>query len=197
MRSPRNQLLENSFTWHLQRIRINVTKSEETRIHFKSDVLLPPPCLMLNFHYIYETLWSVRNRIFSVRTGMVLLIASERFPESPVLHSFLVSKVEMESFPCTHNVRTYVNEPDNYNIVRRDNNSRLRTLEKNSGDTVRRLGTIIQSIFCAQSRASIRLTVWKWSGDSRYPGDFPPVFENARRAFSPDPTDYRRVPEDE
>ena len=156
--------------------------------------MLLPPCLMLNFHYIYETLRSVRNRIFLVQTGMVLLIASERFPESPVVHSFLVSKVEMESFPCRHNVRTYVNEPDNYNIVRRDNNSRVRTLEKNSGDAVRRLGTIIQSIFCAQSRASIRLTIWKWSGDSRYPGDFPPVFENARRAFSPDPTDYPGSP---
>ena len=131
-----------------------------------------------------------------MQTGMVLLIASERFPESPVVHSFLVSKVEMERFPCTHNVRTYVNELDN-NIVRRDNNSRVRTLEKKSGDAVRRLGTIIQSIFCAQSRASIRLTVWKWSGDSRYPGDFPPVFENARRAISPDPTDYPRVSEGE
>ena len=43
---------------------------------------------------------------------------------------------------------------------------RVRTHEKNSGDAVRRLGTIIQSIFCAQSEASIRLTVWKWSGES-------------------------------
>ena len=55
--------------------------------------------------------------------------------------------------------------------------------EKNSGDAVRRLGTIIQSIFCAQSGASIRLTVWKWSGESRYPGAFPPVLENFRRAL--------------
>ena len=43
---------------------------------------------------------------------------------------------------------------------------RVRTHEKNSGDVVRRLGTIIQSIFCAQSEASIRLTVWKWSDES-------------------------------
>ena len=35
--------------------------------------------------------------------------------------------------------------------------------QKNSGDAVRRLGTIIQSIFFAQSGATIRLTVWKWS----------------------------------
>ena len=43
---------------------------------------------------------------------------------------------------------------------------RVRTHEKNSGDAARRLGTIIQCIFCAQSEASIRLTVWKWSGES-------------------------------
>ena len=89
-----------------------------------------------------------------------------------------------------------MNEPDKYNIVRRDNSSRVRAHEKNSGGAVRRLGTIIQRIFCAQSRARIWFTVWKWSGESRYPGDFPPVFENVRRAFSPDPTDYPWVSKD-
>ena len=43
----------------------------------------------------------------------------------------------------------------------RDNSRRVRTPEKNSGETVRRLGTIIQSIFCAQSGAGIRLNFWK------------------------------------
>ena len=52
----------------------------------------------------------------------------------------------------------------------RDNSRRVRTHEKNSGETVRRLGTIIQSIFCAQSGAGIRLNLWKWPGESRYPG---------------------------
>ena len=36
--------------------------------------------------------------------------------------------------------------------------SHVRTHKKNSGDAVRRLGTIIQSIFCVQSGASICLT---------------------------------------
>ena len=62
----------------------------------------------------------------------------------------------------------------------RVNSRRVRTHEKNSGDAVRRLGTIIQSIFCAQSGTSIRLTVWKWSGDSRYPGAFVAPFLPAR-----------------
>ena len=78
----------------------------------------------------------------------------------------------------------------------RVNSRRVRTHEKNSGDAVRRLGTIIQSIFCAQSGASIRLTVWKWSGESRYPGAFPPVLENFCSAFSPGPTDRSWVSED-
>ena len=67
----------------------------------------------------------------------------------------------------------------------RVNSGHVRTHEKNSGDAVCRLGTIIQSVFCAQSGASICLTIWKWSGDNRYPGAFPPVLENFRRAFSP------------
>ena len=78
----------------------------------------------------------------------------------------------------------------------RRNSRHVRTHEKKSGETVHPLGTIIQSIFCAQSGASIRLTVWKWSGESRYPGAFPPVLENFRRAFSPGPTDRPWVSED-
>ena len=74
---------------------------------------------------------------------------------------------------------------------------RVRTHEKNSGDAFRRLGTIIQSIFCAQSRANIRLTVWKWSGESRYRGALPIEFENFHRTFSPGPTDCPWVFEDE
>ena len=69
----------------------------------------------------------------------------------------------------------------------RVNSRRVRTHKKNSGDAVRRLGIIIQSIFCAQSisGANILLTVWKLSAESRYPGAFPPVLENFPRAFSP------------
>ena len=79
----------------------------------------------------------------------------------------------------------------------RNNSRRVRTHEKNSGETVRRLGTIIQSIFCAQSGAAIRLNFWNYLGESRYPGALLPVLENFRRAFSPDPTDYPWVSEDD
>ena len=88
-----------------------------------------------------------------------------------------------------------VNEPGKY--VWQDNNRRVRTHEKNSGGTVRRLGTIIQSTFCAQSGAGIGLNFWKQFGESRYPGALSPVLENFRRALSPDPTDCPWVSEDE
>ena len=65
----------------------------------------------------------------------------------------------------------------------RDNSRCVRTHEKNSGYAVPQLGTIIQSIFCAQSGTSILLTVWKWSGESRFPGALPPMLKNFRRAF--------------
>ena len=50
------------------------------------------------------------------------------------------------------------------------------------GETVRRLGTIIQT---TQSGASVRLTVWKWSCESRYPGALPPVLETFVAPFLP------------
>ena len=42
-----------------------------------------------------------------------------------------------------------------------DNSRPVRTHEKNSGENVCRLGTTIQSIFCAQSGADICLNFWK------------------------------------
>ena len=148
----------------------------------------PPPHLKLPI--IYDTLWSVRNRIFSVQNELFLLIASERFFDSSVVPSFLVRKVENGSFPCTHK------RGERTGQLWRHNTRRARTHENNSRETGCRLGTIIQSIFCAQSGASIHLTVWKWSGESRYPGALPPVLENFRRAFSPGSTDCPWVSED-
>ena len=149
----------------------------------------PPPHLKLPI--IYDTLWSVRNRIFSVQNEFFLLIASERFFDSSVVPSFLVRKVENGSFPCTHK------RGERTGQLWRHNTRRARTHENNSRETGCRLGTIIQSIFCAQSGASIHLTVWKWSDESRYPGALPPVLENFRGAFSPGSTDRPWVSEDE
>ena len=74
---------------------------------------------------------------------------------SHVLRSFLVRKVENKSFPCSDKLGERTGQ------VSQDSSRRVRTREKNSGETVRRLGSIIQSIFCAQSGAGIRLNFWK------------------------------------
>ena len=78
----------------------------------------------------------------------------------------------------------------------RNNSCRVWTHENNSGKTVRRLGTIIQSIFRAQSGAGIRLNFWKKLSEGRYPRALLPVLENFCPAFSPDPTDCPWVSED-
>ena len=44
------------------------------------------------FFIIYDTLWCVRNRIFSVQIELLLLIGSETFFDSSVVPSFLVRK---------------------------------------------------------------------------------------------------------
>ena len=41
--------------------------------------------------------------------------------------------------------------------------------------------------FSAQSGASIRKAVWKWSGETWYPGVLPPILENFPRAILPAP----------
>ena len=57
---------------------------------------------------------------------------------------------------------------------------RTHATKKNSGETVRRLGTITQSIFCAQSGAGIRLDFREQFRESRYPGALLSVLENFR-----------------
>ena len=118
----------------------------------------------LKLPIIYDTLWSVRNRIFSVQNEFFLLIASETFFDSSVVPSFLVMKVENGSFPCTHKLGERTGQ------LWRHNTNRVRTHEKNSRETVRRLGTIIQSIFCAQLRSQHsldRLEMVRWESVPR------------------------------
>ena len=96
--------------------------------------------LHLKLPIIYDTLWSVRNRIFSAQIELLLLIASETFFDSSVVPSLLVRKA------------WWTNRATVARYSRRE-----RTHEKISGETVRWLGIMIQSIFCAQSGTSIRL----------------------------------------
>ena len=77
----------------------------------------------LTLDIIYDTLWSVRNRIFSVQIESLLLIASETFFDSSVVPSFLVWKLGERT-----------------EQLWRDNSCRVWTYEKNSGETVVPIG---------------------------------------------------------
>ena len=115
-----------------------------------------PPHLKLPI--IYDILWWVKNGIFSGQIELLLLIVwyyPKHFFDSSVVPSFLVRKVENKSFRCTRKLGERTGQ------VWQDNRRRVQTHEKNPGEAVRRLGTIIQSIFCAQSGADIRLNFWK------------------------------------
>ena len=79
--------------------------------------------------------------------------------------------------------KTLVNEPDKNG----ETTAVVYERTKRTQEVLFRFGTIIQSIFSAQSEVNMCLTVWKWSGESQYPGVLLPVLEFFRRAFSPPP----------
>ena len=101
----------------------------------------------------------------------------------------------MRSLYQTENFLTdisLVDEPDKYG----ETIAVVYEHTKRTRDAVCRLRTIIQSFLCAQSGASIRLTIWKWSVQILYPGALLPVLENFHRTFSPSLTDCPWVSED-
>ena len=81
--------------------------------------------------------------------------------------------------------KTLVNEPDKNG----ETTAVVYELTKRTQEVLFRFGTIIQSIFSAQSEVNMCLTVWKWSGESQYPGVLLPLLEFFRCAFSPHLTD--------
>ena len=151
-------------------------------IHFSCDVFVAVSCRGIVNSLILTKTWSMQawipvvssclyfwKSVFSFRVDSILKWRVYIKQKVSWLHAFLwcMSQTSRDQVNSRH----------------------VRTHKENSGDVVQRLGTIIQSIFCAQSGASIRMTVWKWSRESRYPGAPLPVLENVRRAFSPGPTD--------
>ena len=81
--------------------------------------------------------------------------------------------------------KTLVNEPDKNG----ETTAVVYELTKRTQEVLFRFGIIIQSIFSAQSEVNMCLTVWKWSGESQYPGVLLPLLEFFRCAFSPHLTD--------
>ena len=158
-------------------------------IHILCDVFVAVSCHDILNSLIFTKTWSMQAWIPVVSSSLYFRKSVSSFRVDSILKWRVYTKLKVSW------LRAFL-WCMNQTSRDRVNSRHVRTHEKNSGDAVRRLGTIIQRIFCAQSGASIRLTVWKWSGESRYPGALPPVLENFRRAFSPCPTDCPWVSED-
>ena len=178
--------------WQSKRVGIITIETEKMWIHFSCDVFVAVSYRGILNSLIFTKAWCMQAWIPVVSSSLYLWKSVFSFRVDSILKwcrrvyiKLKVSRLRSFLWCMSQTSRNRVNS------------RRVRIHEKNSGDAVRRLGTIIQSIFCAQSGASIRLTVWKWSGESRYPGAFPPVLENFRRAFSPGPTDCPWVSENE
>ena len=84
--------------------------------------------------------------------------------------------------PLAH--KTLVNETDKCG----ETTAVVYELMKRTQKMLFQCGTIIQSIFCAQSGANICSTVWKWSGESQYPRVHPPVLEYSETSIKRTPS---------
>ena len=140
-------------------------------IHFSCDVFVAFSCRGFLNSLIFTKTWSMQAWIPVVSSSLYFRKSVLSFRIDSILKWRVYIKLKVSW------LRAFLRCMSQTSCDRV--NSRLvRTRKKNLGETV--LGTIIQSIFCAQSEASIRLTVWKWSCESRYPGALPPVLENFR-----------------
>ena len=158
-------------------------------IHFSCDVFVAVSCRSILNSLIFTKTWSMQAWIPVVISSLYIRKSVFSFRVDSILKWRVYIKLKVS---WLHAFLWYMSQTSRDRV----NSRHVRTHKKNSGDAVCRLGTIIQSIFCAQSGAGIRLTVWKWSCESRYPGALPPVLENFRRAFSPCLTDCPWVFED-
>ena len=160
---------EYAYIWQSKRVGIITIETEKMWIHFSCDVFVAVGCRGILTSLIFTKAWSMQAWIPVVSSSLYFWKNVFSFRVASILKWRVYIKLKVSWLPA---FLWYMSQTsrDRVNSAR----VRIRTHEKNSGDAVGRLGTIIQSIFWAQLGASICLTVWKWSGESRYPGAFPP-----------------------
>ena len=180
---------EFSCIYQSKRVGIITIETERVWIQFSCDVFVAVSCRGILNSLIFTKTWSMQAWIPVVSWGLYFRKSVFSFRVDSILKWRVDIKLKVS---WLRGFLWCMSQTGRDGV----NSRHVGTHKKNSGETVRRLGTIIQSIFCAQSGASIRLTVWKCSGESRYPGALPPLLENFRRAFSPRPTACPQVSED-
>ena len=101
-----------------------------------------PPHLEISI--IYDTLWSVKSRIFSGQIDLLLLIACQTFFDSSIVPSFVVYRKESRKIKVFLAGTSLVNEPGK------------------CGETIAVVYELTKRTQqCAQSGAGIRLNFWK------------------------------------
>ena len=171
--------------WQSKWVGIITIETEKMWVHSSCDVFVVVSCRGILNSLIFTKAWSMQawipvvssslyfwKSVFSFRVDSILKWRVYIKQKVSWLHAFLwcMSQTSRD----------------------RDNSRRVRTHEKNSGETVRRLGTMIQSIFLCPIRSQHsldRLEMVRWES---VPRGFSAVLENLRRAFPPGPTDRPR-----
>ena len=147
--------------WQSKWVGIITIETEKMWVHSSCDVFVVVSCRGILNSLIFTKAWSMQAWIPVVSSSLYFWKSVFRFRVDSILKCSVYIKLKdswLRAFLWCMNQTS-----------RDQVNTRfVGTHERNSGDAVRRLGTTIQSIFCAQSGASIRLTVWRWSGESRY-----------------------------
>ena len=125
-------------------------------VHFSCDVFVAVNCRGILNSLIFTKAWSMQAWIPVVISSLYLWKSVFSFRVDSILKWRVYIKLKVSWQRAFLWCMSQTSRD-------RVNSRRVRTHEKNSGDAVRLLGTLIQSISCAQSGANICLTVWKWS----------------------------------
>ena len=140
--------------WQSKRIGIITIETEKMWIRFSCDVFVAVGCRGLLTSLIFTKAWSMQAWIPVVSSSLYFWKSVFSFRVDSILKWRVYIKLKVSWLRAFLWCMSQTSRD-------RDNSRRVRTHEKNSGKTVRRLGTIIQSIFCVQSGAGIRLNFWK------------------------------------
>ena len=126
-------------------------ETEKMWIHSSCDVFVAVSCSGILNSLIFTKTWSMQAWIPVVSSSLYFRKSVFSFRVDSILKWRVYIKLKVSWLRAFLWCMSQTSRD-------RVNSRRVRTHKKNSGDAVRRLGTIIQSIFCVQSGASICLT---------------------------------------
>ena len=140
--------------WQSKRVGIITIETGKMWIHFSCDVFVAVSCRGILNSLRFTKAWSMQVWIPVVSSSLYFWKSVFSFRVDSILKWRVYIKLKVSWLRAFLWCMSQTSRD-------RDNSRRVQTPEKNSGETVRQLGTIIQSIFCPQSGAGIRLNFWK------------------------------------